>query len=250
MRLTISTCSAWLTNSTRPTLNRWARDSGGPSGHASRSSRRASRGTRTAEEGRAEEDEEADRAGVGEVAQRGEDVPHLLGREREQREDRQQRHRLRQQPERGAQLAGEPREHPAQDRQQPEDEDRVDQRQDQRGWRRPWSRRCRAGRRRSAAAAPAGSRRRRARSCRGGWGSRAPGRPWATLMTAIPASTTATPPSTASTFCHQVQSSWPAPSSSPRKTSPSSGAARLKTSVEAEKPSTNSGRPARRNCRS
>ena len=76
------------------------------------------------------------------------------------------------------------------------------------------------------------------------------GRPWIMFTAAIAAHTNATAPAIASRFCHHVQSSFPAPSSSPTKTSPSSGAARVKTSVDAEKPSTNIGNPARRNWRS
>ena len=195
-------------------------------------------------------DEEADRADVGERRSASRTSATSPGREREQGEDREQRDRVREQAERRAQLAGEPAEHPAQDRQQAVDEDRVDQRQQERGWRRSSSPRCRVGRRRSAAAAPAGSRTRRARSCRGGCGIARAGRPRRTLMIAIAASMRASAPAIASRFCHQLQSSLPAPSSSPTKTRPSSGAARLKTSVEAEKPSTNSGSPARRKRRS
>ena len=76
------------------------------------------------------------------------------------------------------------------------------------------------------------------------------GRPRATLVATKAARITASAPAIASRFCHHVQSSWPAPSSSAAKTTPSSGAARLKTSVEAENPSTNIGSPARRNWRS
>jgi len=76
------------------------------------------------------------------------------------------------------------------------------------------------------------------------------GRPWATLRTAIPASRMTRPPITASTFRHHVQSRSPAPSISPMNTRPSRGAARLKTSVAAEKSSTNIGSPVRRKRRS
>ena len=77
------------------------------------------------------------------------------------------------------------------------------------------------------------------------------GRPWATLSSGDRAEQEGRRRRRArAAFCHQVQSSWPAPRSSATKTSPSNGAARLKTSVEAENPSTNIGNPARRNCRS
>ena len=105
--LTNSTCIAWLTNRTRPTLTRCARLSGGPSARLALERAGLARHTHE-QEGAAERDEEADRADVGEGAQRPEDLPHLLARERQQGEDREQRHRLREQPERGAQLAREP----------------------------------------------------------------------------------------------------------------------------------------------
>ena len=128
-------------------------------------------------------DEEADRAEVGERRCRvAEDLPHLLAREREQGEDRQQRDGVGEQPERGAQLAREPREDPAQDRQQPVDEDRVDQRQEQQ---------VGADRGRGAAHLAAedqrqerrqDARRPRARSCRSRCGIARAGRPWSTFI--------------------------------------------------------------------
>jgi hypothetical protein len=59
------------------------------------------------------------------------------------------------------------------------------------------------------------------------------GRPRIRLRIAAAARRIASPPSTAATFASGDQSSWIAPSISPRKTRAKKGTARLKTSVEA-----------------
>ena len=253
MRLTISTCTAWLTNSTSPTLTRWRAAQRRPV--VARLALEPARLARDADErGRREprSDEEADHRRRRRSRSASPKMSHISSVVNESRAKiASSGTAFASSPSEERELAGEPRRapsagSPAARRRRPRRSAPAAA-----GWRRSWSRRCRAGRRRSAAAAPAGRRSRRARSCRAGCGIARAGRPWSTLTTAMRGEQERERRrAIASRFCHQVQSSWPAPSSSARKTSPSSGAARLKTSVEAEKPSTNSGRPARRNCRS
>src|SRR2546427_5132221 len=75
--LTNSTCIAWLTNMTRPTLNRCAWRSGTPPMSVSRSRARTAAGSWTGEEQHAER-EEQDRRGHDERGGRGrEHLPQL-----------------------------------------------------------------------------------------------------------------------------------------------------------------------------
>ena len=73
------------------------------------------------------------------------------------------------------------------------------------------------------------------------------GRPRALLVSAIAASSTASPPASAAKFASGDHSRLRAPGISTRNTSPSSSTARLNTSVAAERSAMNSGRPAWRN---
>ena len=252
MRLTISTWTAWLTNSTRPTLTRCARLQRRAVG--ARLALEPARLARDADgqEGGAEDDEEADhrrRRRTSLIS--AEDVPHLLGREREQGEDRQQRHRLGEQAERGGELAREPRRAPS---------------AGSPAGRRRRPRRSRARIARLAAIVTAalpswppkisGSSAGRTTNA-GELGLAEPARdraaaggPGATLIAAIPASRTRGRRAPRAGSATRSSRAARRRAARAKKIRPSSGAARLKTSVEAEKPSTNSGSPARRNWRS
>ncbi len=209
VRLTISTCTRLADEQHEADVDPAARGSAaGRPALASRSSRARLARHPHEQEGGAEDDEEADhRRRRRRSLMLAEDVPHLLGGEREQGEDRQQRHRLRQQAERRGELAREPRERPsagspAGRRRRPRRSARGSA-----GSPRSWPRNCRADRRRSAAAAPAGATNAASSVLPMRSGIALGGQPKATLITAIATSMKAIPPMTASTFCHQLQSS-------------------------------------------
>ncbi len=231
-------------------MSRWRRRSGTSSAFASRSSARASRGRRTARNAVPSRTKRA--MIVQKIArrQRGEDLPHLLGREREQGEDREQRNGAGDQLERAARAGSRGGRGPSAG--SPPGRGRGPRRSapGRPGWRRRSRARFATGRRRSAATPPGRARTGPARPSRPSGGPTASAgraRRWRARPRAAGSRARRAPPRCCRRATIRGSSAF---SICATKTIASTGTARLKTFVEARKSSMKSGRPARRKRRS